>query len=254
MKAVILAGGKGTRLGEMTNVVPKPLVEVAGHPIILHIMDHLSAFGISDFLILGGYRSSALKNYFLNLNTNTHDIHIDMDANSIEMVGSQTKRNWRITILDTGLETMTGGRLLRASRYLQKEERFLLTYGDGIANVDINELLNFHSTQGTIATLTAVNPPPRFGNLEIRDNLVTEFHEKSIRERNLINGGFFILEKEIFKYLIDDSTVFEEDALRKLSHEQQLSAFIHNGFWQCIDTQRDLEQVDYLLTEMAFNE
>lgn len=254
MKAVILAGGKGTRLGERTHVIPKPLVEVAGLPIILHIMDHLSAFGINDFLILGGYHSSVIKNYFLNLNTNTNDIHIDIDANSIETVGSQTKRNWRITILDTGLETMTGGRLLRASKYLQNEGRFLFTYGDGIANVDINELLNFHSTQGTIATLTAVNPPPRFGNLEITDNLVSEFHEKSIRERNLINGGFCILEKEIFKYLIDDSTVFEEEALKKLSQEQQLSAFIHNGFWQCIDTERDLEQVNNFLTEMALNE
>jgi glucose-1-phosphate cytidylyltransferase len=254
VKAVILAGGKGTRLGERTNVVPKPLVEVAGQPIILHIMDHLSAFGINDFLILGGYRSSVIKNYFLNLSANTNDIHIDMEAKSIEVVGSQSKRNWRITILNTGLETMTGGRLLRASKYLDNEERFLLTYGDGIANVDIHKLLTFHSTQGTIATLTAVNPPPRFGNLEIRDNLVSEFHEKSIRERNLINGGFCILEKEIFNYLRDDNTVFEEDALRKLSQENQLSAFVHNGFWQCIDTERDLEQVDKLLTEKKLNE
>ena len=247
MKAVILAGGKGTRLGERTSVIPKPLVEVLGKPIILHILDHLSNYGINDFLILGGYKSSAIKNYFLNLHTNTNDFSIDLNNNAVQIIGSQKIRDWHIQILDTGIETNTGGRLLRAAEYLKNESRFLLTYGDGISNVDVNSLQNLHSIQKTLATLTAVNPPPRFGNLTLQDNLVTEFHEKTIRERNLINGGFFILEKQIFEYLDDDSTDLEGDVLAKLSKERKLSAYMHEGFWQCIDTERDLEQAENFL-------
>ena len=250
MKAVILAGGKGTRLGKRTDTIPKPLVEVSGKPIILHIMDHLSAYGVRDFLILSGYKSSVIKDYFYNLNIYANDFSIETGDNSIQLLGSRNIRNWRITILDTGVETMTGGRLLRASQYLQDERRFLLTYGDGISDVNIDALCNFHAMQGKIATLTAVSPPARFGNLEIHENLVTAFHEKTIRERNLINGGYCILEKEIFNYLSGDSSVFEEDALEKLSKERNLSAYIHDGFWQCVDTERDIEYIGKFFSEM----
>lgn len=253
MKLVILAGGYGTRLGEETIKIPKPLVEIGGRPIIWHIMKYYSYYGINDFVILLGYKGYMIKEFFDNYRRHLYDIKIDF-KNDNSMVLKKTKchsdeENWVIELVDTGENSMTAGRLKRAYEYLKDEDSFCLTYGDGLSNININDEINFHKKHKKIATIGAVYPPARFGVLKIEeDNTVSSFIEKPKGDNAYISGGFFILNKGIFSYLGDDYTVFEQEPLKKLAEKNELVAFKHNGFWQCMDTQRDksiLEEIWY---------
>lgn len=251
MKLVILAGGLGTRLGEETSIRPKPLVEIGGRPIIWHIMKYYSYYGINDFVILLGYKGYMIKEFFDNYRRHLYDMKIDFkndestilknDKNSID------EENWIIELIDTGENSMTGGRLKRAYKYLKDEYNFCLTYGDGVSNINIQEEIKFHENHKKIATIGAVYPPARFGALKIeKDDRVSSFIEKPKGDNAYISGGFFILNNKIFNYLGDDYTVFEQEPLRNLARDNELMAFKHDGFWQCMDTQRD----KYLLEEM----
>lgn len=223
MKVVILAGGLGTRLSEYTKYIPKPMVKILGKPIILHIMSHYAKYGFKDFYIAGGYKQKIIKDYFKN-----------------------KKLGWNIKVIDTGQNTMTGGRIKRLKMYL-KNESFFLTYGDGISNVNISKLLKFHKKNKCIGTLTAVRPPARFGAIKIIGNKVKYFREKSRLDEGWINGGFFVFSPKIFNYLKGDKTFLEKEPLSKLGERKKLSAFKHNGFWQCMDTIRDKEILESIL-------
>ena len=243
MKAVILAGGLGTRLGEETIIRPKPLVEIGGKPIIWHIMKYYSYYGINDFVILLGYKGYMIKEFFDNYRRHLYDMKIDFKHNKSEVLKSDLnieEENWTIELIDTGENSMTGGRLKRAYKYLKDEENFCLTYGDGVSNIDIKTEIEFHKEHKKIATIGAVYPPARFGVLKIENNnSVSSFIEKPRGDNAYISGGFFVLNKEIFNYLKDDSTIFEQEPLRNLAKNNELMAFKHDGFWQCMDTQRD---------------
>lgn len=245
MKTVILAGGLGTRLGEETTIRPKPLVEIGGRPIIWHIMKYYSHFGINDFVILLGYKGYMIKEFFDNYRRHLYDMKIDFKNNSSSSIkkdsnNSFEEENWVIELVDTGENTMTGGRLKRAYPYLKDEASFCFTYGDGVSNININDEIEFHKKHKKIATIGAVYPPARFGALKIEnDNCVSSFIEKPRGDNAYISGGFFILNNDVFDYLGDDNTVFEQEPLRKLSSNNELMAFKHDGFWQCMDTQRD---------------
>lgn len=245
MKTVILAGGLGTRLGEETTIRPKPLVEIGGRPIIWHIMKYYSNFGINDFVILLGYKGYMIKEFFDNYRRHLYDMKIDFKNNSSSSIkkdsnNSFEEENWVIELVDTGENTMTGGRLKRAYPYLKDEASFCFTYGDGVSNININDEIEFHKKHKKIATIGAVYPPARFGALKIEnDNCVSSFIEKPRGDNAYISGGFFILNNDVFDYLGDDNTVFEQEPLRKLSSNNELMAFKHDGFWQCMDTQRD---------------
>ena len=244
MKAVILAGGLGTRLGEETIIRPKPLVEIGGRPIIWHIMKYYSYFGINNFVILLGYKGYMIKEFFDNYRRHLYDMKIDFkNNNSISLrkdKNSFDEENWIIELVDTGENTMTGGRLKKAYQYLKDESTFCFTYGDGVSNINIKDEIEFHNKHKKIATVGAVYPPARFGALKIEnDNSVSNFIEKPRGDNAYISGGFFVLNNDIFNYLGDDSTVFEQEPLRKLSSNNELMAFRHEDFWQCMDTQRD---------------
>ena len=243
MKAVILAGGLGTRLGEETIIRPKPLVEIGGKPIIWHIMKYYSYYGINDFVILLGYKGYMIKEFFDNYRRHLYDMKIDFKHNKSEVLKSDLnieEENWTIELIDTGENSMTGGRLKRAYKYLKDEENFCLTYGDGVSNIDIKAEIEFHKEHKKIATIGAVYPPARFGVLKIENNnSVSSFIEKPRGDNAYISGGFFVLNKEIFDYIDDDYSVFEQQPLRKLAENNELMAFKHDGFWQCMDTQRD---------------
>ncbi|WP_157151088.1 glucose-1-phosphate cytidylyltransferase [Brachyspira sp. SAP_772] len=243
MKAVILAGGLGTRLGEETTIRPKPLVEIGGKPIIWHIMKHYSYYGVNDFVILLGYKGYMIKEFFDNYRRHLYDMKIDFKNNKSEVLKSDLnieEEKWTIELIDTGEHSMTGGRLKRAYEYLKDEEMFCLTYGDGVSNVDIEKEIDFHKGHNKIATMTAVFPPARWGAISINNNnMITDFVEKPKGDNIYINGGFFVLNKEIFNYLKDDSTIFEQEPLRNLAKDKELMAFKHEDFWQCMDTQRD---------------
>ena len=243
MKVAILAGGLGTRLGEETIIRPKPLVEIGGKPIIWHIMKHYSHYGINDFVILLGYKGYMIKEFFDNYRRHLYNMKIDFKSNKSEVLKSELnieEENWTIELIDTGEHSMTGGRLKRAYEYLKGEDTFCLTYGDGVSNVNIKEELAFHKKHGKIATMTAVFPPARWGAVTInKDNAVTDFIEKPRGDNAYINGGFFVLNRNIFDYLDDDLTIFEQKPLMELSKNNQLMAFKHMDFWQCMDTQRD---------------
>tara|TARA_B100000989_G_scaffold289889_1_gene262367 strand:+ start:6338 stop:7027 length:690 start_codon:yes stop_codon:yes gene_type:complete len=217
LKVVILAGGLGTRLSEYTNSIPKPMVRILNKPILLHIMQHFASYGFKEFYIAAGYKQNVIKKYF-----------------------RKKKFGLKIKIIDTGQKTMTGGRIRRLKNYL-KHESFFLTYGDGVSNVDIRKLLRFHKKSKGLATLTAVRPPARFGAIKISGSKVKYFREKSKLDEGWINGGFFIFEPEIFKYLKNDKTFLEKEPLTKLGYQKKLNAFKHKGFWQCMDTIRDKE-------------
>lgn len=217
MKVVILAGGLGTRLSEHTKKIPKPMVKIKNLPIIVHIMKHYVKFGYKEFYIAAGYKQAIIKNYF-----------------------KKKKFGWKINVVDTGQKTMTGGRIKKLYSYL-KNDRFFLTYGDGVSNVNLKKLLNFHKKNKGIATLTAVRPPARFGVIKIKKNKVTYFKEKSSLDEGWINGGFFVFEPEIFEYIKSDSTILENEPLSILGEKQKLNAFKHYSFWQCMDTIRDKE-------------
>jgi glucose-1-phosphate cytidylyltransferase len=238
MKVVILAGGLGTRLAEETQVKPKPMVEIGGKPILWHIMKLYSKYGIKEFLPALGYKGEVIKDYFYNYSYLSKDFSIELKTHKIENMTENTE-DWKIHLIDTGKNSMTGGRLFHLKKYLQGEDTFMLTYGDGLCDVNIAKLLEFHKSHKKIATVTAVRPPARFGALEIKDNKVIDFHEKPQVGEGWINGGFFIFNKEIFNYLKDESTVLEKEPLEQLAAEGQLMAYEHEGFWHCMDTIRD---------------
>ncbi|MDQ3639914.1 MAG: glucose-1-phosphate cytidylyltransferase [Actinomycetota bacterium] len=237
MKAVILAGGVGSRLSEETQVRPKPMVEIGGRPILWHIMTLYSNHGINDFVVCLGYRGYVIKEYFANYYLHMCDVTIDIANNSVQVHHSSAEP-WRVTLVDTGEPTMTGGRLNRVLRYVAGEE-FCFTYGDGLADVDISDLVAFHRREGVLATMTAVQPTGRFGAVEISENRVTSFVEKPDGDGGWINGGFFVLSPGVGQYLEGDDTVWEQEPLQQLAKEGQLAPYQHHGFWQPMDTLRD---------------
>jgi glucose-1-phosphate cytidylyltransferase len=242
MQAIILAGGTGSRLSEETAVRPKPMVEIGGMPMLWHIMKHLSVYGIEDFVICLGYRGYVIKEWFANYFLMTSDVTLDLANQSIEVHSSRTEA-WRVTLLDTGEQTMTGGRLRRALEHIGHDDTVLLTYGDGVANVDVHSLHEFHTAQGTLATVTAVQPPGRFGALDVQGNRVTHFREKPKGDGTWTNGGFFLLEPGVSDYIEGDTTIWEDLPLRKLAHEGQLSSYKHEGHWQVMDTLKDRQDL-----------
>jgi glucose-1-phosphate cytidylyltransferase len=246
MKAVILAGGLGTRISEETQYKPKPMVDIGGKPILWHIMKMYSQHGVNDFVICCGYKGYVIKEYFANYFLHMSDVTFDMSKNSME-VHQRHAEPWRVTLVDTGEHTMTGGRMLRVKPYLIDQSAFCLTYGDGVSDVNITDLINFHQQHGKLATLTSVFPPARFGALDLQaDGSVHSFEEKPKGDGAMINGGFFVLSPKILDYLANDETVWERSPLERLASEKQLMAYAHKGFWQPMDTLRDkllLEQL-----------
>lgn len=252
MKVVILAGGLGTRLSEETELKPKPMVEIGGRPILWHLMKIYSHFGFNDFIILTGYKSHIIKDYFINYYTRYSDITVDMSNNAVE-IHQHRNEPWKVTMLYTGQDTMTGGRIKKAQEYIGNE-RFMLTYGDGVADINLPELIKSHTDSRKLATMTAVQLSGRFGALVIKDNnLITSFMEKPKGEESWINGGFFVLEPQIFDYIQDgDKTVWEKQPLETLARDNQLNAYKHNGFWKPMDTLRDkMELTDLWTTDLA---
>jgi glucose-1-phosphate cytidylyltransferase len=244
MKAVVLAGGVGSRLSEETQVRPKPMVEIGGKPILWHIMKIYSTYGVNDFVICLGYRGYMIKEYFANYYLHTCDVTFDIPRNEMK-VHQSTAEPWSVTLVDTGTETMTGGRLKRVLDYLEDED-FCFTYGDGLANINISDLLDFHRRQGTTATVTAVQPPGRFGAMEIDGGQVKSFMEKPHGDGAWINGGFFVLSPAVRQYLGDDDTVWEREPLEQLAQHGQLSSYAHSGFWHPMDTLRDRSYLEDL--------
>lgn len=246
MKVAILAGGLGTRLGEETSVRPKPMVEIGGKPILWHIMKIYSRYGFNDFVILTGYKSEYIKNYFLNYYTQNSDFTIDLSSNSLT-IHRNVSEPWKVSVIDTGRETLTGGRIKRAQEFLS-DDTFMLTYGDGVSDVNISKLVEFHKRNGKYATLTAVQPQGRFGVLDIDGDSITSFQEKPKNSSSAwINGGFFVLEPEIFKYIKGgDSTVWEREPLMSLAKDGQLCAYKHNGFWHPMDMLKDKQELNKL--------
>ncbi|MBC8212897.1 MAG: glucose-1-phosphate cytidylyltransferase [Gammaproteobacteria bacterium] len=245
MKAVILAGGLGTRLSEETGLKPKPMVEIGGKPILWHIMKGYSAYGVHEFIICCGYKGYLIKEYFANYFLHQSDVTFDMSMNSME-VHEKRAEPWKVTLVDTGENTMTGGRLKRVAEYLRDEEEFLFTYGDGVADLDITKTIEFHRQHGKLATLTATYPPGRFGALKIEDHRVVSFQEKPQGDGGMINGGFFVLSPQVIDYIDEDSTVWEQYPLNQLAQEGQLMSFEHKGFWQPMDTLRDKQYLENL--------
>lgn len=237
MKTVILAGGVGSRISEETHLKPKPMIEIGGKPILWHIMKTYSAHGIHDFIICLGYRGYLIKEYFANYFLHNSNVTFDMADNSMK-IHENSAEPWKVTLVDTGEKTMTGGRLKRVAPYLD-DEAFCFTYGDGLSNVDISALVKLHKKQGTLATVTSVQPPGRFGALSMKDNKITAFEEKPQGDGSWINGGFFVLSPKVLDYIENDSSIWEREPLQRLSGEGQLSAYLHHGFWQPMDTLRD---------------
>ena len=238
MKAVILAGGLGTRISEETHLKPKPMIEVGGKPLIWHILKMYSYHGVNEFVICCGYRGYVIKEYFANYFLHMSDVTFDMRKNNIE-VHSENVEPWKISVIDTGEHTLTGGRLKRVSEFLKDEDAFCFTYGDGLSNVDISASIAFHKSHKKLATITGVSPPGRYGALERDGNLATEFIEKPRGDGGIINGGFFILSPECIKLIESDNTNFESDTLSQLVKKRELMIFEHDGFWQPMDTLRD---------------
>jgi glucose-1-phosphate cytidylyltransferase len=246
MKVVILAGGLGTRLLEETELKPKPMLEIGGLPILCHIMNIYSSYGFNDFVVCVGYKGYYIKEYFANYVLHRSNIIVDLPSRSIEYLRSDGVPDWRITIVDTGHDTMTGGRLKRVTSYLPPDEPFHMTYGDGVADVDIQALTEFHRSHGLDATLTSVRPPGRFGATVLEGHRVTRFEEKPAGDGNLINGGFFVLHPRVLDRIAEDATPWEGEPLSGLAQDGQLAAFVHEGFWQPMDTLRDKKQLEAL--------
>jgi len=243
MKVLILAGGMGTRLAEETNIIPKPMIEIGGHPILWHIMKIYSQFGYNDFIILLGYKGYIIKEYFANYFLHRSDVTFDLEKNQMT-IHEQHCEPWKVTLIDTGLNTMTGGRVLRAKKYVGNEP-FMLTYGDGVSDVNIKELVEFHKAHGKLATMTSVQPEGRFGALVSKsDGEITSFMEKPAGDGSWINAGFFVLEPEVFDYIKEgDATIFERAPLEKLAKDGELYTYKHTSFWKCMDTLRDKQQL-----------
>ena len=238
MKAVILAGGLGTRISEETHLKPKPMIEVGGKPILWHILKMYSSHGINDFIICCGYKGYVIKEYFANYFLHMSDVTFDLETNDM-VVHKKTAEPWKITLVDTGDKTMTGGRLKRVAHFLKNESAFCFTYGDGLSDVDITQIIEFHKSQGLLATVTAVQPPGRFGALQIDEGIVKGFSEKPRGDGGLINGGFFILSPKCIDYIQGDDVSWEDTPLNTLAKEGELAAFKHHGFWQPMDTLRE---------------
>jgi len=244
MKAVILAGGFGTRISEESHLKPKPMIEIGGKPILWHIMKLYSASGIHDFVICLGYKGYVIKEYFANYFLHMSDVTLDMANNKME-VHQVSAEPWRVTLVDTGDQTMTGGRLKRVRDYVGTED-FCFTYGDGVSDIDISRLVAYHREQGTLATVTAVQPPGRFGALNVNGNLITSFEEKPRGDGAWINGGFFVLSPKVFDYISGEDTVWEREPMEALAREGQLSGYFHSGFWHAMDTLRDKNYLEEL--------
>ena len=245
MKAVILAGGLGTRLSEETAMRPKPMVDIGGKPVLWHILKMYSYHGINDFVICCGYKGFIIKEYFANYFMHMSDITFDMQSNRME-VHQKRAEPWTVTLVDTGDKTMTGGRLRRVADYVKNEECFCFTYGDGVSDVDITATIAFHRSHGKAATLTATYPPGRFGAIDIQNNQVTSFKEKPMGDGAFINGGFFVLSPQVLDYIVDDTTIWEQQPLMQLAAEGQLMSWKHDGFWQPMDTLYDKQTLEKL--------
>jgi glucose-1-phosphate cytidylyltransferase len=245
MKAVILAGGLGTRISEETQIKPKPMIEIGGKPILWHIMKLYSSFGINEFVICCGYKGYFIKEYFANYFLHMSDVTFDMNTNEM-IVHEKKAERWQVTLIDTGDETMTGGRLKRVRRYLADGEPFCFTYGDGVADIDIGELVEFHRSSGKLATVTAVQPPGRYGALDCNGDSVLGFVEKPKGDGGWINGGFFVLSPKCVDYIDGDDSVWEAEPLERLAQNGELVAYQHNGFWQPMDTLRDKNHLESL--------
>ena len=245
MKAVILAGGLGTRISEETHLRPKPMIEIGGRPILWHIMKIYSAHGVNDFVICCGYKGYLIKEYFANYFLHMSDVTFDMQDNRMEVHQAKAEP-WRVTLADTGDQTQTGGRLKRVARYLEGDAPFCFTYGDGVADIDIRALLEFHARHGKLATVTAVSPPGRYGALEMEGERVTNFAEKPRGDGGLINGGFFVLSPKCLGLIAGDDTAWETEPVRALSQQGQLMAYEHHGFWQPMDTLREKNLLESL--------
>lgn len=245
MKAIILAGGLGTRLSEETDLRPKPMVEIGGRPILWHIMKIYSSHEINDFIICLGYKGYAIKEYFFNYSLHNSDVTIDLQTNTVEIHRRQVEP-WRITLIETGENTLTGGRIKRVLPYLKGEEAFCLTYGDGVGNIDISASIAFHKLHGRAATMTVVHPSGRYGVVELDGDRITAFQEKPPGDAARINGGFFVLSSKIGSYIDGDDTMWEQEPLRRLVEDGELNAWKHDGFWQCMDTIRDKRLLEEL--------
>ncbi|WP_416695919.1 glucose-1-phosphate cytidylyltransferase [Candidatus Pseudothioglobus sp. Uisw_050_01] len=248
MKAVILAGGLGTRISEETDNIPKPMIRIGGMPIIWHIMKHYSSYGINDFVICCGYKGYVIKEYFSNYFLHVSDVTFNMKENKIK-VHQRRAEPWNVTLVETGGETMTGGRVKRIERYVKDEEAFCLTYGDGLSDVNIRNLLDFHKKNGKLSTLTAVQLPGRFGVLGLNGDMVENFQEKPQNHNSRINGGFFVLSPKVIDLIEDDSTIWEKGPLEALANKGELSAYKHDGFWQPMDTLREMNYLQKLWNE-----
>lgn len=245
MKAVILAGGFGTRLSEETSLRPKPMVEIGGKPILWHLMKMYSAHGINDFIICCGYKGYVIKEYFANYFMHTSDITFNLKDNSVK-VHKKHAEPWSVSLIDTGSESMTGGRLKRVADYLDDDEPFCFTYGDGLSDVNITSLIKYHRSHGRLATVTGVMPPGRFGALELNGDKVVSFKEKPLGDGAMINGGFFVLSKNVINYIDGSSTVWEQEPLKNLAANGELMTYEHRGFWQPMDTLRDKQNLEQL--------
>lgn len=245
MKVAILAGGFGTRLSELTSDIPKPMVMIGGKPILWHIMNYYSKYGHNDFYIALGYKSEVVKNYFLNYSSLNSDFTVCMKTGEISCHNS-VEQDWKVTLIDTGANSMTGGRVKRLQKYIG-DETFLLTYGDGLCDVDISELISFHQNNKKMVTVTTVHPGARFGELELKGDSVISFKEKPQTKQGWINGGYFVVEPSFFNLIDDDSTILEKEPLEEAARTMQLNAFKHEGFWQCMDTLRDKNFLESLV-------
>ena len=242
MKVIILAGGFGTRLSEYTDSIPKPMVTIGGKPILWHIMDTYAKFNHKDFYIALGYKSEVIKEYFLNYRTLNSDFTVDLSNGNI-LEHQQDPVDWKVTLVDTGLNSMTGGRVKRMRDFIGNES-FLLTYGDGVANIDLDALVKYHKSHGKMVTVSAVHPGARFGELDINNNIVTSFKEKPQITQGWINGGYFVMEPSFFDLIEGDSTILEKEPLEKVAQMGELMSYTHDGFWQCVDTKRDKDSLE----------
>lgn len=245
MKTVILAGGLGTRLAEFTEALPKPMVPIGGMPIIWHIMQIYAHFGYKDFYLPLGYKPEVVKDYFLNYHALANDFSVDLSSGSVMLLESSKRTDWNVTLVDTGLDTMTGGRLKRL-KHLIADGRFMLTYGDGVANIDISKLVAQHEKCGKLLTVTAVRPPARFGDLQFSGDLVTSFAEKSQLGEGWINGGFMVVEPDFLDLIVDDSQMLEREPITRAVEMGEVAVYEHKGFWQCMDTKRDKDSLEAL--------
>lgn len=244
MKTIILCGGRGSRLNEETIFRPKPMIEIGGYPVLWHIMKIYNCYGFREFILALGYKGHVIKDYFLNYQKRQNDFSIELGTGNIEYMANETE-DWKVHLINTGEETLTGGRLGRLRNILKDEDTFMLTYGDGVSDINVEELVKFHKKHGKLATVTAVRPVARFGNMDFGENArVNEFKEKSQTDSGWINGGFFVLNRKIFDYIENDKTVWEEGPLENLAKDGELMAYQHHGFWKPMDTLRDKEELE----------